>query len=85
MKQNKHECSEQHFSQQPRNRNNPNISSTDEWVNRLRWIHSLEYYLAIKMDTQGFPGGSVAQNPPANVGDLGLIPDPGRSHMLRIN
>ena len=27
----------------------------------------------------GFPGGSVIKNPPANAGDVGLIPGPGRS------
>ena len=27
----------------------------------------------------GFPGGSVAKNPPANAGDLGLNPGLGRS------
>ena len=27
----------------------------------------------------GFPGGSVVKNPPANVGDMGLIPGWGRS------
>ena len=26
-----------------------------------------------------FPGGSVVKNPPANAGDVGLIPEPGRS------
>ena len=26
----------------------------------------------------GFPGGSVAKNPPANAGDIGLIPGSGR-------
>ena len=33
-------------------------------------------------DTQGFPGGSVVKNPPANAGearDTGLIPGSGRS------
>ena len=30
--------------------------------------------------TKGFPGGSMAKNPPANAGDMGLIPDAGRSH-----
>ena len=25
---------------------------------------------------QGFPGGSLAKNLPANAGDMGLIPDP---------
>ena len=27
----------------------------------------------------GFPGGSVVKNPPANAGDMGLIPWLGRS------
>ena len=27
----------------------------------------------------GFPGDSVVENPPANAGDVGLIPGPGRS------
>ena len=27
----------------------------------------------------GFPGGSVARNPPANAGDTGSIPELGRS------
>ena len=27
----------------------------------------------------GFPGGSVVKNPPANAGDIGLIPGSGRS------
>ena len=29
----------------------------------------------------GFPGGSMVKNLPANTGDMGLIHDPGRSHM----
>ena len=36
-----------------------------------------------KLNEGGFPGGSGVKNPPANAGDVGLIPDPGRSHMLR--
>ena len=28
---------------------------------------------------EGFPGGSVVKNPPANAGELGLIPESGRS------
>ena len=31
------------------------------------------------MVNQGFPGGSVVKNPPANAGDLSLIPGSGRS------
>ena len=30
---------------------------------------------------QGFPGGAVVENPPANAGDTGLSPGLGRSHM----
>ena len=30
----------------------------------------------------GFPGGSVVKSLPANAGDTGSIPDPGRSHVL---
>ena len=33
----------------------------------------------------GFTGGAVVKNPPANAGDTGLSPGPGRSHMLRSN
>ena len=29
----------------------------------------------------GFPGGAIVKNLPANAGDTGLSPDPGRSHM----
>ena len=29
----------------------------------------------------GFPGGTEDKNPPANAGDMGLIPGPGRFHM----
>ena len=28
----------------------------------------------------GFPGGAMDKNPPANEGDMGLSPGPGRSH-----
>ena len=32
-----------------------------------------------------FPGGAVVKNPPANAGNTGSIPGPGRSHMLWSN
>ena len=32
-----------------------------------------------------FPGGAVVKNLPANAGDTGSIPGPGRSHMLQSN
>ena len=34
---------------------------------------------------RGFPGGAVVKNPPANAGDTGSSPGPGRSHMLWSN
>ena len=36
----------------------------------------------VRMD---FPGGSVVNNSPATAGDMGLIPDLGRSHMPHDN
>ena len=30
-----------------------------------------------------FPGGTVVKNLPANAGDMGSSPGPGRSHMLQ--
>ena len=32
---------------------------------------------------KGFPGGAVVENLPANAGDTGSSPGPGRSHMPR--
>ena len=37
--------------------------------------------IQIKKTIAGFSGGSVVKNPPANAGDTGPIPDPGRSHV----
>ena len=34
-----------------------------------------------KAENVGFPSGSVVKNLPANAGDMGSIPGPGRSHM----
>ena len=38
-----------------------------------------------KKNELGLLGGSVVKNSPANAGDTGLIPGPGRSYMLRSN
>ena len=34
---------------------------------------------------QGFFGGAVVKNLPANAGDMGSSPGPGRSHIPRSN
>ena len=38
-----------------------------------------------KNTDEGFPGGSVVKNPPANAGDTGSSPGPGESHVPRGN
>ena len=38
---------------------------------------------ANKTQGWGFPGGAEVESPPANAGDTGLCPSPGRSHMPR--
>ena len=40
---------------------------------------------AVKSGGGGFPGGAVVKNPPANAGDMGLLPGLGRSHMPQSN
>ena len=37
--------------------------------------------MVLKRDDEGFPGGAVVENLPANAGDTGLSPGLGRSHM----
>ena len=39
----------------------------------------------LKKNMLDFPGGTVDTNPPANAGDTGSIPSPGRVHMLWSN
>ena len=41
--------------------------------------------IAFKIKVQGFPGGAVVENLPANAGDTGSSPGLGRSHMPRSN
>ena len=38
-----------------------------------------------KYHMRDFPGGAVVKNPPANAGDTGSIPGPGRSHVPQSN
>ena len=41
--------------------------------------------LSCQKTVQGFPGGAVVKNPPANAGDTGSSPGLGRSHVPRSN
>ena len=38
-----------------------------------------------KEQKEDLPGGPVVKNPPANAGDTGMAPGPGRSHMPQSN
>ena len=39
---------------------------------------------SFKNNLEGFPGDSVVKNLPANAGDTGLSPGPGRSHVPQL-
>ena len=56
-------------------------------IHELSSTASYKIITTVLMNTTilGFPGGSVEKNLPANAGDTGLIPDPGRSHMPQSN
>ena len=41
--------------------------------------------MRIRKEEEGFPGGTVVENLPANAGDTGSSPDLERSHMPRSN
>ena len=44
----------------------------------------MKHYLidySLKNVNPDFPGGAVVESPPANAGDTGSSPGPGRSHM----
>ena len=62
----------------------PKCPLADKWIKKMWYIHTMEYYSAIKRK-EGFPGGAVVGNLPANAGDTGSSPGLGRSHMPRSN
>ena len=49
------------------------------------WMKLENIVPVTKRQTLGFPGGAVVESPPANAGDTGSSPGPGRSHMPRSN
>ena len=53
-----------------------------KYGNSLVWRRNKEN---INKNLGGFPGGEVVENLPANAGDTGSSPGPGRSHVPRSN
>ena len=53
-------------------------------INKLELLMNRVKFLLIR-NKRDFPGGAVVKNPPANAGDTGSTPGPGRSHMSRSN
>ena len=58
------------------------------WIRSLGLAHA--NWCIYRMDKQkgstwDFPGGAVVKNMPANTGDTGSSPDPGRPHMPQSN
>ena len=56
----------------------------------LWYIQTVEERIAMKINEpqnldQGFPGVLLVKNSPASAGDMGSIPELGRSHMPRSN
>ena len=54
-------------------------------VNLLFSIFNFQKNILFKIQIGDFPSGPVVKNPPANSGDIELIPDLARSHMSRSN
>ena len=46
---------------------------------------SIQTYTSKAYSCWDFPRGTVVKNPPANAGDTGSSPSPGRSHMPQRN
>ena len=60
------------------------VQSPDEEA-VLTFTYSRSCLMSNKRASGGFPGGAVVKNPPANAGNTGSSPDPGRSHMPQSN
>ena len=54
-------------------------------LNFHKLVTSMQPAPRLRTTVQGFPGGAVVKNPPANAGDTDSSPGPGRSHMLQSN
>ena len=62
-----------------------NITVRELQIKTTMRYHLTPIRMAITKMSRGFPGGTVVKNLPANAGDTGLSPGPGRSHMPQSN
>ena len=60
---------------------NKNIYLTYTYLQGRKSHRSFEWFALFKNITEGFPGGAVVENLPANAGDTGSSPGLGGSHM----
>ena len=51
------------------------------WRSQAPWLQTTLQSYSNQDGMGDFPGGAVVKNPPANAGDMGSSPGPGRSHM----
>lgn len=45
---NRYQCLQKHYSQELKRQKQPKYSSADKWVDKKWYIHTLEYYSAVK-------------------------------------
>ena len=66
-----------------------NVKNTNTWRLNNTLLNNQEITEEIKGEIKKYlesiPGGAVIKNLPANAGDMGSRPGPGRSHMPRSN
>ena len=62
-------------------KNPPDLTNED----KIGSLPEKEFRIMIVKMIQGFPGGAVVENLPANAGDTGLSPGLGGSHIPRSN
>ena len=58
------------------------------WLVSGHHVANVSYLVGVSVPVgqlRDFPGGTVVKNPPANAGDTGSSPGPGRSHVPRSN
>ena len=60
----------------------PKCPLTDVWIKKMWYTYTMDYYSAIKKH-EGFPGGAVVENLPANAGDTCSSPGLGGSRVPR--